>query len=175
MSSKKLSPINLYKFSPLTGNRFEKKSDNLLVDSETGFRFYISPKPTVNALIFDKKDRLLFTKRAIDPEKGMLDLPGGFVDLNETLEEALMREIKEELNGKVKSLKYFDSFVSRYFYQGVNYQVLDISFVCKLKNLNNLEPKDDVGEIMFLAKNEFKLDDIAFVSIKQAVSKFLGK
>ena len=39
---------------------------------------------------------MLVCRRAIDPAKGTLDLPGGFIDMNETGEEGVAREVLEE-------------------------------------------------------------------------------
>lgn len=43
------------------------------------------------AIIFTYEDKILFTERNVDPDKGKLDLPGGFIDPNETAEEAACR------------------------------------------------------------------------------------
>lgn len=51
----------------------------------------------VGGIVF-KGDRVLLAKRGQDPGKGLWTLPGGVVELGETLEEALMREIKEEIS-----------------------------------------------------------------------------
>jgi ADP-ribose pyrophosphatase YjhB (NUDIX family) len=58
---------------------------------------YSNPIPTIDALLFDENGRILLGKRRHEPFKGKLNLPGGFVDLNETLEQAIARELKEEL------------------------------------------------------------------------------
>jgi ADP-ribose pyrophosphatase YjhB (NUDIX family) len=50
----------------------------------------------VNAIIFDKDSRLLLCTRAAGNGKGLLCLPGGKVEEGETLEQALVREVKEE-------------------------------------------------------------------------------
>ncbi len=59
-------------------------------------RFYYSnPVPAACALVADG-DKLLFVQRAIEPCKGLWSLPGGFVELGETSEEAALRELEEE-------------------------------------------------------------------------------
>ena len=55
----------------------------------------------------------------------MLDLPGGFVDENERLEEALQREVKEELGISIDNWKYLTSQANRYLYKGIAYPTCD--------------------------------------------------
>ncbi len=54
------------------------------------------PKLTVDAVVFDKAGRLLLIKRKSPPFKGCFALPGGFVEVGETVEEAAGRELREE-------------------------------------------------------------------------------
>jgi len=60
-----------------------------------------SPILTVDGILL-KDDKILLVKRAIYPFSGYWVLPGGHVDYGERLEEALKREMKEELGIKVK-------------------------------------------------------------------------
>ena len=46
------------------------------------------------------------TRRAKEPAKGTLDLPGGFVDMHETGEEGVAREVKEETGVSASIIKY---------------------------------------------------------------------
>jgi len=57
------------------------------------------PRPAlaVDGVIFDKDGNLILIRRKNIPFKGKLALPGGFVENNETTEDAVMREVKEEL------------------------------------------------------------------------------
>ena len=62
---------------------------------------YDWPRPmiTVDAVVFDVSDgkpKLLLIKRANEPFKGKWAFPGGFVDMNEELQDAAARELAEE-------------------------------------------------------------------------------
>ena len=48
-------------------------------------------------------------RRAKEPAKGTLDLPGGFVDMYETVEDGMRREIKEETGLDVTEIQYLFS------------------------------------------------------------------
>ena len=57
----------------------------------------LSPRVGCGALILDDQDRILLVKRLREPEAGHWGFPGGKVDFGETVQEAVLREIKEEL------------------------------------------------------------------------------
>lgn len=68
---------------------------------------------TVDAVVFrQNKGRLevLLIKRKHDPFEGMWALPGGFVDMEETCEQAIVRELKEETNLLCTGLKQLHTF-----------------------------------------------------------------
>ncbi|MGN7312448.1 NUDIX domain-containing protein [Alkalicoccobacillus gibsonii] len=58
----------------------------------------MKPSVGVGALILDHDMNILLVKRKKPPEAGCWSLPGGKVDYMETVEDAVIREIKEELN-----------------------------------------------------------------------------
>ena len=61
---------------------------------------------SVDAIII-KNDAILLIKRGKEPYKNLWALPGGHLDWNETLEDAVIREVKEETGLTVTSCKFF--------------------------------------------------------------------
>jgi 8-oxo-dGTP diphosphatase len=66
---------------------------------------YKTPKLTVDGIILDD-NKILLIKRKREPFKEKWALPGGFVEYNEKVEDAIIRETKEEtgLNTEIKEL-----------------------------------------------------------------------
>lgn len=124
------------------------------------------------ALITDGDGRLLLTRRAYDPCMGMLDLPGGFVNHGESAEEALKREISEELGVCIKNIRYFASWPNSYLYSGLDYKTLDLAFLAEISDASPLRPGDDVADLFFVRPSEINYDEIAFQSIRKIVHAF---
>ena len=116
---------------------------------------YENPKPTAT-LICPIKDSILLGRRAFDPGKNEWGLPGGFMELNETLEEAAERELKEEtnLNGNVTKILGTCSH-----YGSIFGDILLIGLIVKIDNWDNIEAGDDVSELKL-----FKLDKLPKVA-----------
>ena len=70
----------------------------------------ITPLVAIDALIRFSNDSIILIKRKNPPFKGTLALPGGFVDIGETVEEACIREAFEETNINVKIIRMIGVF-----------------------------------------------------------------
>lgn len=64
-----------------------------------------TPLLTVDCIILDAKGRILLIERKNPPFQGLPALPGGFVDIGETVEDACRREVLEEVGIKVRKLR----------------------------------------------------------------------
>ena len=75
---------------------------------------YDFPRPSVSAdiavLRVNEKPEILLIRRKNEPFKGMWALPGGFMEMEETLEECARRELEEETGIKAGELLKFDSY-----------------------------------------------------------------
>jgi len=61
------------------------------------FVHFLDPK-VVTVVVIEHAGKILLGKRNIDPGKGLWSFPGGYVNRSERVEDAAMREIKEETN-----------------------------------------------------------------------------
>ncbi len=138
---------------------------------ECGFTLFINAVAAVAAII-QYDDSILATVRAEDPDAGKLDLPGGFVDHGETAEQALRRELEEELNLKEIMPSYFGTYPNIYPYGSVTYHTLDLIFTVKLRTMPDITPADDVASIKWIKKSQLEIQQFAFSSIRAALSEF---
>jgi mutator protein MutT len=127
----------------------------------------------VAVLLFNEKGELLFTRRAVDPHIGKLDLPGGFIDPMETGEQAAIREIREELGIGIHSLKYFCSYPNEYVFSGYSVYTLDLAFLAKTENLHQMSAMDDISSFEFYKPQAVDLEELPSVSMKNIIKELI--
>jgi len=64
-----------------------------------------TPALTTDCVIFDNAGRVVLIRRKNEPFKGSYALPGGFVDIGETVEAACRREVQEEVGIELSDLR----------------------------------------------------------------------
>jgi ADP-ribose pyrophosphatase YjhB (NUDIX family) len=136
------------------------------------FVFYLNPASAAAALIQRSNGDLLFIRRAKDPAKGKLAVPGGFVDFDETVEDALRREIREEVGLAVGNLDFICSAPNEYPYQGIHYQVVDLFFLTHPADNREPQALDAVESVCWLNPWRISLDGLAFSSLRKALELF---
>jgi mutator protein MutT len=125
----------------------------------------------VVAVIYNDKGELLLTLRKHNPFAGLLDLPGGFVNLCETAENALIREVKEELNINVSGCEFIATFPNEYVFGGIQYFTEDIVFLCKIADFLNISANDDISSYEFRTIENINIDEIGLNSIKNVIKR----
>jgi len=138
---------------------------------DCSFTYYHNVAAAVAAILqYDKK--IVLIERAKEPGKGKLDLSGGFVDPNESAEEAIKREIKEELKIDLREPQYLGSYPNIYKYEGVIYHTCDLFFYCKIDALPTDFDKTEIEELILINPFEIPDDKIAFESVKMGLGIF---
>ncbi len=128
---------------------------------------YENPKPTAT-LICPKNNSLLLVKRAFEPGKGLWGLPGGFIELNESPQDAAKRELFEEtgLSGEFHRFIHFT-----YHFGTIFGDILLLGLEMKLLKFDKLIPGDDASDANFFKINN--LPSIAFESHIKIINKYL--
>lgn len=102
----------------------------------------------------------------------MLDSLGGFLDGEETLEHAAVREIKEELGldpSDYTELTYFCSSIGYYDYKNETLPVLTAFYWAELNPGANPTPADDVAAIQYVPIHEINMDSLRDIDIRNGV------
>ena len=167
---------NNLRFCPQCGAQsFSQRCAKSLVCSECGFTYFHNVAATVTGFIF-YQGKLLLVKRGQQPCLGMLDLPGGFVDPAESNEQALARELMEELQLQVESMEYLFSYSNTYTYKEVTYPTLDSFFMIKLSALPELIMQEsEISDYCWLNPNDIEPETLAFDSHKKALQAVKAK
>lgn len=169
-------PLKIMKYCPKCGSKqFKQSGERSLKCEDCGFQFYVNASAAVAALITDESGRLMLTTRGINPGYGKLDLPGGFIDPLETAEDAVRRELMEELGLEVESLQYLYSAPNEYIFAGFMVYTLDMAFRVTAKSLNNLKPMDDILAYRFYNEDDFDYEDIPAPSIRHFVEEYFKR
>ena len=135
-----------------------------------GWIFYNNPVPAANALIV-RGGRLLLGRRARPPYAGMWDTPGGFFEAGEAAEQALRRELREELGATPGRLRWAGAMADRYGRDG--FPVLSLFFWVTLAP-GRLRPADDVSELEWFAIDRLPYTRIAFPSTRRLLRGLFG-
>jgi len=156
---------------------------------DCGFVYYHNIAAATGCLISvpsDDGERLVFLARGKEPAVGLLDLPGGFVDVGEGVFEGLYRELREEIGWTPpippgKSLadvfKLFASFSNVYDYKSVKYNTCDMYFSVSAPGLRLEDLRLEQAEIAgacFLKQEEIDFSRFAFESTRRAVKAYFG-
>lgn len=131
-----------------------------------GFAFYVNMCGTVVAVLQNHARDYLFVRRAKDPGIGLLDLPGGFIDLDETAEQALSREVHEELSLEVVTAVPLFSTPNLYVFGELLYHTIDFYFRCDVADMGAIQISDEVSGYEFRSLGSISPDEIAFQSIR---------
>ena len=167
-------PLEQFKFCPKCGSpNFVEHNGKSKQCLECGFTYYFNPSSATVALIQNERGELLVCRRGKEPAKGTLDLPGGFVDMFETGEEGVIREVREETGLDVSRAQYLFSLPNLYLYSGFLVHTLDMFFRCTVSDTGHFHAMDDAADAFFLPLRDIRLEDFGLDSVRRGLGMFL--
>ncbi|MGA2575555.1 MAG: NUDIX hydrolase [Bryobacteraceae bacterium] len=106
----------------------------------------------IGALIFNR-DKILLVERGKEPLKGYWSLPGGVLETGETLEQGVIREVREETGLEVKPLKVLEIFerIMRDANGDAEYHYVLIDYVCRITG-GSLRAADDASRAAWVPR-----------------------
>lgn len=163
--------LDVFEFCPKCGGKCTKFLERgYLKCRECEYIFYVTPNPSVGGLILNEEDKILLIKRKNNPHKGALDIPAGFTERSETLEQALKREMLEEVGLSNFNFEYFNSTAGDYEYLGVVKQFICANFVIRINSTeHSLNAGDDAESFKFYGFDEIDYNEIKFTTSKNAI------
>jgi ADP-ribose pyrophosphatase YjhB (NUDIX family) len=140
-----------------------------------GFQYFHNVA-TASGLILDRSGEIVFVVRAMEPRKGKLGLPGGFVNPGERAEDGALRECREEIGWAPPELSFLASFPNVYEYGGVSYNTCDLYFYYRFPEgaaLPHFSLGDGETAAVRLARpSELREGDLAFPSLVHAIDVY---
>lgn len=113
----------------------------------------VFPEPTAGAIIVDENNNIFLMKS--HKWKDKYTIPGGHVELGETIEQALKREIKEETNLDIFDIRHL---ITQEFIHGPEFwdkrHFIFFDYVCRTKNPNQVRLNDEAQEYGWFSKKK---------------------
>jgi 8-oxo-dGTP diphosphatase len=161
----------IFRHCPVCGDEFEKKrvKDHepprlVCKNSECGFVFYLDPKLVACAIV-EMDNRIVLLKRARSPERGKWVMPGGYVDRGEKVEDAAIRETKEECGIDIALKGLFGV----YSYPG--YLEVVIVYLADYVS-GTLTADDETTDSRLVSIEEIPWNELAFESTKDTLEDY---
>ena len=131
-------------------------------------RFYYRNPVPASACFVSRDGELLLTRRGVEPCKGEWGLPGGYVEVGETTEEAALRELAEETGLQADAARLIGASTQPSRQSGA---VTILGYVIDKWHGTPLADSD-VTEVRFFARNE--RPPLAFLAHRELLAIFDG-
>lgn len=128
----------------------------------------------VGAILF-RRDRILMAQRGKEPLKGWWSLPGGALEIGESLHDGVCREVREETGLEVTPVRMFEIFerIIRDDSGAPEYHYVLIDYICRVTG-GKLFPGDDVCAVEWVRRRDlpnFRITEGTLAVIERAFEK----
>jgi len=168
-----MQPFEVISFCPRCGERSQSAPAIPFHCALCGLKLFFNTTVSVSAFIFGPDGKVLLIQRGKEPAKGKLATVGGFVDIGETAEAALLRELREEVGAEVENIRFLTSATNNYLYADITYPVLDLFFICHLRANQVVHLSAEASALVWSELAEIDEETLAFDSMKIAFRKLV--
>lgn len=171
-----MRPAEIFRFCPRCGAPRDVANVGQipLRCAPCGFMFFFNPTVAAAAWVRDPEGRVLLIRRAKEPAKDKFGIPGGFIDIGETAEEALRREVREEVGLEIERIAFLTSCPNLYLYREVTYPVVDLVFTAVALKPEDAKPLDGVAGIEWKFPADVNPEELAFPSMRETLALVRG-
>jgi ADP-ribose pyrophosphatase YjhB (NUDIX family) len=133
-----------------------------------GLPYYHDAKPCAAVLVLDDAGCLLLGRRAIEPRRGLWDIPGGFCGPDETPESCAVRELWEETGCEIELTGFVAHLIDTYGDDGDH--TLNAVFTARILSGTPVAA-DDVAELRWFPLDAIPpASELAFRNTAQAIA-----
>jgi ADP-ribose pyrophosphatase YjhB (NUDIX family) len=165
---------SVFQYCPKCGQKTLSSSGKLLKCSACHFQFYRNPAVATAVIISDPSGQVLLTRRAKEPAKGKLGMPGGFVDFDETAEDGLRREVREEVCLELEHIDFLTSWPNQYVYEGIVYPTVDFFFTARVPSFDTARALSEIEHLVIRVPGQVAPEELAFDSMRHAMRIYNG-
>jgi len=126
--------------------------------SACGFVHYANSAPTASALVLDDAGRVLLARRAYEPDAGLWDTTGGFLEEGEDPFEGLRRELLEETGLTIEPGDFVGAFTDTYGDGPAATAVLNLLWEASVV-AGEPAPADDVSQLRWFPRDGLPRDE----------------
>lgn len=145
--------------------RIKAHEPERLVCRQCSFIFYLDPK-VVAGTVFAVENRVVLLRRGVEPARGSWVFPSGYVDRGETVQEAAIRETKEESNLHVKLCSLLD------IYSYPRSPTIIVVYTAEVVG-GELKAGDESVEAQAFAVSQIPWEELAFPSTRDALKDYV--
>jgi ADP-ribose pyrophosphatase YjhB (NUDIX family) len=153
-------------FCPRCGQTPTIDAPRSITCEHCGYGAFYNPKPVAVVIPVTADDEIILMRRGFEPRRGHWSLPGGFVDLGETVETAAVREVMEELDLRVQ----ITGLVG--VYSRAQDRTVVVVYAATAQGTPSLS--EEALEVRAFAPIDIPWPDLAFWTEERALQDYLG-
>ena len=155
------------RFCPRCGAEADVRFPRSIACPSCGYGAYFNPKPVACAIPASPDGRIILMRRATEPGRGRWTMPGGFVDLGESVEDAAVRECQEELAISIDLGELIG------VYSRAQDRIVVVVYGARARG--EPQPTEEALEVRAFVPSEIPWQDLAFWSDERALRDFLTR